>query len=513
MIPELEEFNLSNDREGAKLTSNKERSTPQTNAQSNFTKQRMKIELSKLLLNFLQTSTGQRYKSMFKANKKCVRVIWFIFFGLSATLCSYMIIQNIAHYFEYEVNTKIRVFTEIPTLFPTISICNINPFVTTNATEFLNKFLRYKSDGSLVYQIDLDLARRQAKNPAFGDESRKSLGLKLEEMIITCMYNDEPCKYDEFEWYYDINHGNCFKFNSGIDRNGNKLPLKYVKKEGNLNGFRAELFVGSHQNSFLTDYYSGLYVFVSNSTILPSYSEGIEVNPGSRTSFSINKIFTHNLAKPYSNCEDTTKSKSVLYKKIVSSNYSYRQRDCLDLCLQKIIIDNCDCYDLYLPNLEETALPCLDEYQIKCLKIKNHDFLEGNIIDKCSSLCPLECDSISYHVSTSFAEFPSRSYAEILKENPVIRAHFSNNIDNITFDLLKEKIVSLNIYLSELKYTKSTELPDHSVIDLIASVGGTLGLFLGISLLSFAQIFETFIYMILVLLQKSKSDDLIKEIS
>ena len=46
-------------------------------------------------------------------------------------------------------------------------------------------------------------------------------------------------------------------------------------------------------------------------------------------------------------------------------------------------------------------------------------------------------------------------------------------------------------------------MPKIDTSDLIANIGGNLGLFIGISFLSFAEIFEVLIEIILIILQKN----------
>ncbi len=41
-----------------------------------------------------------------------------------------------------------------------------------------------------------------------------------------------------------------------------------------------------------------------------------------------------------------------------------------------------------------------------------------------------------------------------------------------------------------LKYTEISEIPKTSPVDLLSSIGGSLGLFLGLSFLSFIQVLE-----------------------
>jgi hypothetical protein len=61
-----------------------------------------------------------------------------------------------------------------------------------------------------------------------------------------------------------------------------------------------------------------------------------------------------------------------------------------------------------------------------------------------------------------------------------------------TFKNFTKTFFSINVYFSDLKYTLITQQPKYEIFDLISNVGGILGLFLGISFISFLEIFEVF---------------------
>lgn len=54
----------------------------------------------------------------------------------------------------------------------------------------------------------------------------------------------------------------------------------------------------------------------------------------------------------------------------------------------------------------------------------------------------------------------------------------------------------LSIYFDEIKYTRMEESPQMELVDLVANIGGTLGLFIGVSFLSFAEALEFVFIMI-----------------
>ncbi len=110
--------------------------------------------------------------------------------------------------------------------------------------------------------------------------------------------------------------------------------------------------------------------------------------------------------------------------------------------------------------------------------------------------CPYECELSSYIYKSSMAEYPTRHYAHYLKNNPVVKSRLGNNY---SFEDLKQSIAQIDIYYEELKETIVKQEIKTLFADLVASVGGTLGLFLGLSFLSFVELIEIVIQVVLIL--------------
>jgi hypothetical protein len=75
---------------------------------------------------------------------------------------------------------------------------------------------------------------------------------------------------------------------------------------------------------------------------------------------------------------------------------------------------------------------------------------------------------------------------------------------NDELNSFKNKIVSINVYFSELRYTEITETPSTTIIDLFAYIGGTVGLFVGVSVLSCVEIVEFILEAIIIYFEKRK---------
>ena len=127
----------------------------------------------------------------------------------------------------------------------------------------------------------------------------------------------------------------------------------------------------------------------------------------------------------------------------------------------------------------------------------------GDIKSVCGSKCPLECESVKYNMYTSASDYPSKAYSNMLMQNPVVKAKYASNPSDLTYDSLKRNLVQISVYYGDLGYQKFDEMEKMSISDLISNIGGTLGLFLGMSFLSFMEIIDVLLQIIFY----KKSDD------
>ena len=115
----------------------------------------------------------------------------------------------------------------------------------------------------------------------------------------------------------------------------------------------------------------------------------------------------------------------------------------------------------------------------------------------CGQMCPLECDSSEYITSTSSTQFPTDKYVGDLFQTAFIREKYPN----VSKSQLKESLVSIKVFYQKLEYTEISEEPIYSVTSLLEGIGGSLGLFLGASVLSVLEVMEVLFEMMFMCYQ------------
>ncbi len=146
------------------------------------------------------------------------------------------------------------------------------------------------------------------------------------------------------------------------------------------------------------------------------------------------------------------------------------------MCFQQYIIENCQCY---LPNTYSfnSTKPCTGIMDMFCFYQKYKEYFEDHFNSVCHKLCPSECETIKFSVSTSFSDFPSKMSYNLWSNSPKM---LNKDNEPRPFESLKREMIYLYIYFDELKYMSTRELPNITFIELLSNIGGTLGLFLGI---------------------------------
>lgn len=322
----------------------------------------------------------------------------------------------------------------------------------------------------------------QAYNPEFGDDKRKLLGSSLDEMLYYCQFNLINCdKENDFVWYYNYEFGNCFRFNSGVFKNGSKAPLKITSNGGStiVNLFLVFL-LGTPKNPYPTSVSTGLRVFIHNASFSPAIYEAVDAKTGTLTNIGVKRVFTQKSPQPYSDCMDMNSYESVYFKILTRHlNRTYRQIDCLELCLQRLILTKCGCYEVRFLRYDNETKPCLSEAELGCSNERVLNFANEDIKSVCLSSCPFECDSYDFDYVISTADFPAENYYNsVLKQSKEFYEKYFKN-ESMSYEKLKDRAVALNIYYPQLKYTHISETEKISIIDLVASIGGSFGLFLG----------------------------------
>ena len=78
--------------------------------------------------------------------------------------------------------------------------------------------------------------------------------------------------------------------------------------------------------------------------------------------------------------------------------------------------------------------------------------------------------------------------------------------ENLTIDAIDDDIVKLNIYYDSLTYTEMSESVSLTFVSLFSSIGGFMGMFLGMSLMTMVELLHIIIQYVCSLIFKRTVD-------
>ena len=464
----------------------------------NFSTQ-IKIEF----FDWIKNSTSHGLPQVFNRDKPLIiRLVWLALFVASSVLCFISIIQSIQVFYEYEALIKIEIEKDISVQYPTISFCNLNQYQTSFAIDFVksiisNENISFGNETDSLNKIEF-LTKSNLVNTT--NEFKNSMSYSIETMIISCLFAALPCSKNDFEWFYSNEYGNCYRYNF------DERKKRTQTRSGKFYGLRLELYVGESESIYSLSTHSGVHVFITNNSN-EHLSNGFDVSSGVSTDLSISRLSFNRLAQPFSNCflsNNENLEFSEFSKKTLEIYKDYNKEACVDLCFQNYLEEKCKCFAINYHSFN-LNIPCSTLAKLECINNNTLEFFDNfNNIKNCEDKCPFKCEQLDFNYLVSFSDYPSQVYADSLLRQKYIQEKFINKTDNLNYEKIKSSILSLNIYYSSFDLFKITEVESISLIDLISSIGGTLGLYIGISILSFFEILE-FIFKFFVLIINHKN--------
>lgn len=198
---------------------------------------------------------------------------------------------------------------------------------------------------------------------------------------------------------------------------------------------------------------SRFFAFVTPNTLNAFNSRSqISLSAGKQHNLHVTKSIEKKLPKPYNRC--------------LNESESYHKGDCLEQCVERKVTDKYNCsFGGYYQNRNFERCIDLDVFY---LDLDEFPAFKAD----CQSECVDGCYTLTYLFTLS-------------EDTP---------IDIST--------LSLTVVFSDLTYNEITQIPKMTVFDLIGSIGGTLGVFIGFQIMSLMEIFQFFFDIFFILIGK-----------
>ncbi|KAE9549931.1 hypothetical protein FO519_006849 [Halicephalobus sp. NKZ332] len=421
------------------------------------------------------------------ANALWLRLLWVVIVAFCSAMFIYQLVGIIMKYLSYPVNVDTQLQFGEKT-FPAVTVCNLNPWNQDLPTteEFQDLIDSYETGMPADFGFTGDTYDKvqRAKKWAqflFSDlvtlDATSQASYNYTDLFISCSYNTKNCNETDFSSFYDQNYGSCHTFN---------FDGRYSSsRAGPLYGLRAVMRIRTEE--YLPWVQSaGAVVYIHDKDEMPFMDAfGYFIPVGTASSLGVRFVSREKLPEPYSTCSDTGGSQTNYY------NSSYQVEACIRSCLQDKIVSECSCYDpSYAPPTNGSSGSCGDasdpNSKIDCIfGITDTDGSSGfDVNTECS--CPQNCLQSYYQVTMSTAFWPASAYTptECVTSDPSY-TYWGNKDECKAW--YKDNTLLVEVYYERMNYQVLTESEAYAFINLISDVGGQVGLWLGMSVISIIE--------------------------
>lgn len=306
---------------------------------------------------------------------------------------------------------------------------------------------------------------------------RQDLGHDIDDMLNGCTFSSRTCNSSMFKLHQTSDYGNCYTISS----------KKFISiKSGPEGGLSLVLFLETDEylDGITTGY--GIRVHIQDQDTYPfPADEGIFVPAAMETDIGLKMLRIGRLGGNFGKCE-----KGDDFKKLF--NLTYTRRACQEFCRISSAIKTCKCFEdewEEFPFDDQNLKPCRTETEQKCLFDLYERFLKGDL--QCT--CDNPCNELAYVKSISQRQWPTTAYARVLLDwvcdwSPTTCEKIKDDLSRIY--LVNNNFLKLNIYFEDLNFEEITEKEQIEIQQLLSDVGGAIGLWIGLSILSLCEVLQ-----------------------
>ncbi|XP_041453459.1 acid-sensing ion channel 1C-like isoform X1 [Lytechinus variegatus] len=397
------------------------------------------------------------------------RMVWSWVISIALGVMTYQVFDRCVYYSNYPKSVDVEINYVSNLTFPSVAICNYNSFRRTP----LEAVPEYRALLTDIYQnhgyfTNFTKFYESGLVNLSTTDLHVDLAHKIEDSFVYGFWGTELLSPANFS--FDIfDFGVCFTFNTGKD--GSDLLM--VETSGKLHGLGIILDAQQWDYFYSSDFHrvsSGFQVMVYDRNEVPLVSElGFAVGPGTENLVGLEITEVNNLPPPHGVCG----------KKHLKYYDHYSTSGCRQECHTDFVIDRCGCKEPYMPGNSSVCNP-VELYD--CAASATVDFIK-NASSECE--CPVPCHSVTYEPVVTTAGFPSHFWAQTLAQ--IYQREYNVSLSS---DYFSENMLFINLFFKELSIEKITQQKAYTFFSLLCDIGGSMGLWLGGSILTFFELFD-----------------------
>ncbi|XP_025110802.1 acid-sensing ion channel 2-like isoform X2 [Pomacea canaliculata] len=463
----------------------------------------------------METSTIQGLAKMWAVPLVFLKVMWLLLLLVASGMMIYQLVQLFQQYFQRHIKTEVSLaFSPLP--LPAVTICNTNMVRLSQASKlscFLQDALGVPKnpacshdnisltntdvpnfgcagncegnlDSTALYQYYLEIGLANTSRQLL-----KEVGHQPKDMILNCSITGIDCVYQDFTHSLSYDYGNCYTLSRPNYKSTTSGPLQGLFLQLNI---ESDEYLSTEESGY------GLRVILHEDGTRPNpTNEGFTVAAGSEVFVAIRMVNVNSQGPPYGSCDNGKE-----YKQKTDNTYTIG--GCRDLCFRTAILQNCSC----VPLQDDFALLlndsfCSSDQEYDCMSSFYTNYFNGlnNGNDSCA--CSKPCSESAYQASVTSRPWPLleevRQYegqaCDFNPDSP--KCDYKDQSFTVdTYELRRSSFMRLQVYYDRLNYEIIAEKPAYEVERFLSDIGGTLGLWIGASVLGLAELLEIVILLL-----------------
>ena len=422
------------------------------------------VDLSKQNQNIQEKQNDQCKKSNFQkyaesnsvgglsfvltSKSRARRFTWLVIILVSVAISFYLVRNSFSKLIKPPTSTTIINDPNLSLEFPAVTICNVNAFSS-------EKLRSYGIDTQVIKEVYDQKA--EGKLDTFNVTIAELATTTASDFISFCFLGNYYCDIDEdFEFYLKDLYA-CFTFNSGWER-----PIRKVNGTGKNQGLSFYFDVAQSDYSATANGDAGVRIVVHPQNEPPHPDRfGVAASPGTNIHIGFKKLIYDDQTQRSCLTEDQHEWRRL------SEDVSYSYASCLEDGITDIFINDCGCIlsnNYYFPH-------ATDQYDVELCNLTNLSCYIANYFAEPPEPCQPACKHTAFEiVSATQTMYP----ADYLKDQ-------------------EEGVILVSIFYETLNVQTQTTVYSYGVEEFFAEVGGQLGLFIGVSVIT---CFEFIIFLI-----------------
>ena len=484
------------------------------------------------LRRFAETTGVKGVGRMVKSPSKVIRLFWLFSILICFGILLFQLYNVLYNYTSHTVIRSSKVIHTKPK-FPDVTICNLFPVYNISNTSY-NQYMQtidtLKKEYlalQIIKELQVWTYMKSIESFIANSPLTEVYSENQDGFVVSCsqygwdMYLPAPCKT---KMIVTTPLQKC-----------HKLELDWTN--GTVAAVTVLLFTNNFQSQIINGYNSwirmsmgtGARVMIHPRGTYPNAKTKIKVSAGNELIIHLQQTKIKRLPQPYGNCT---------YREVISPSQPdspiYSTKACFSLCRQRQMIEKCKCLDnneiytdeefhlanrTFSANITQTMneKPLLKEAVIRHLEmIRCQTGFSANE-DACD--CQPPCSETHYQTSSTSSQWPNHLYhlsfyKQFIQGNALYSSKFSayeeilKNVQNQTdeetvnqiknLSLIEENFLEVVITFSDETIEVYTCTAAITWDTLVANLGGSFNLWLGICVPTAAEIIEL-IYSLLVI--------------